>query len=243
MKSKLKKKKKKISGVHIETGTATLVPEVQQTPTPAAEEKPQEEPKEEAGKEETLKEKFEVVKPENQETKADVPSEIHEVRTETMPENPETATSESSNKFLFYSSFLMFFGIALVSACIGFFLLMLTSQPKPTKSTLVLPDEKKQVVKKPVLNKSDWNFEVLNGSGIPGEAKKAAEKLQSDGYNVIIVGNAEQADYEGTQVFIESDKTESKDLLITDLTGIFPGASYSGELTDSTASARIIIGK
>ncbi len=93
------------------------------------------------------------------------------------------------------------------------------------------------------LNRADWSFEVLNGSGITGEAKKVAETLTKLGYAVVKTGNADQSNYTENKLFVRADKNQDADLVLPDLKSDFNIASVSGELTEGTASARLIIGK
>ena len=93
------------------------------------------------------------------------------------------------------------------------------------------------------LIRSDWSFEVLNGSGVSGLAKKVADKINGLGYQVIKVGNADKDNYPKTQILLKSDLKEKLDLVIADLKDAVKIASVGGELKDSTASARVILGK
>lgn len=95
----------------------------------------------------------------------------------------------------------------------------------------------------PVLNRSDWSFEVLNGTGVSGEAKKVAEKIQALGYSVVKTGNADKSTYESTQILVKKDLSDKIDLVVADLKDAIRIASVAGELKEGTASARIIIGK
>lgn len=95
----------------------------------------------------------------------------------------------------------------------------------------------------PILDRSQWSFEVLNGSGVTGEAKRKADKLQELGYQVIKTGNADKSNYSETQLFAQKELLEKIDLVVADLKDVIKIASVAGELKDSTASARIIIGK
>lgn len=103
-----------------------------------------------------------------------------------------------------------------------------TSEPLPTPSPLI---------------KSDWSFEILNGSGVTGEAKKIADQIKDLGYIVVKTGNADKSDYSKTEILVKKEVLDKIDLVIADLKDIIKVASYGGELNDSTASARIIIGK
>ncbi|MBI2017804.1 LytR C-terminal domain-containing protein [Candidatus Daviesbacteria bacterium] len=95
----------------------------------------------------------------------------------------------------------------------------------------------------PQLIRSDWSFEVLNGSGISGQAKKIADQIKELGYQVIKTGNADKQTYTESQILVSNDLKEKVDLVIADLKDIIKIATVAGELKDSTASARIILGK
>lgn len=109
------------------------------------------------------------------------------------------------------------------------------SSPSPSPTPTQTP--------KPALNRADWSFEVLNGTGVTGAAKKIADKLKELGYQVIKTGNADKSDYEKTEILVKDDLKEKIDLVIADLKDVIKIASVAGELKDSTASARIILGK
>jgi len=61
--------------------------------------------------------------------------------------------------------------------------------------------------------------EVLNGCGLEGAAGKAQERLESNGYTVIAVGNATSFDYEETVLFAVGGE-EAKAKRIADLFGM-----------------------
>ncbi|MDP2585488.1 MAG: LytR C-terminal domain-containing protein [Candidatus Levybacteria bacterium] len=98
------------------------------------------------------------------------------------------------------------------------------------------------VVTEPVLVKSEWTFEVLNGSGIAGVAGKAADQLEALGYKVVIIDNADRQTYQGNGLFVSEDMESKVDLLVGDLKETIEIATVAGVLRDSTASARLIIG-
>lgn len=93
------------------------------------------------------------------------------------------------------------------------------------------------------LNKSDWTFEVLNGSGVAGAAKSIANKIQNLGYTVVKTGNADKNNYPNTLLLIAETSTQSSVLLLKDLNDNLGISTISGTFNDSAASARIIVGK
>ena len=113
-----------------------------------------------------------------------------------------------------------------------------TVQPTPTPTPTLIPT--------PTPNpwvRSDWSLEVLNGSGVTGQAKALAEKLIEVGYPVVKTGNADKQNYEVTQILVKKELLEKVDLVVADLKDAVKIASMAGELKEGTASARIIIGK
>lgn len=135
--------------------------------------------------------------------------------------------------------------IILVTLSVVFFLMQRKnlSGPEKTPEPTVTPTFSPSPTPKPALLRSDWSFEVLNGSGVTGRAKKVAEGLVALGYSVVKTGNADKDTYAVTQVFVKKDFTDKIDLVIADLRDTIKIASVAGELKDSTASARIILGK
>jgi hypothetical protein len=156
----------------------------------------------------------------------------------------ENEPQEKSNKRIFILG-----GIGLgiiVIAAVALFIFSATQNMQEetnkevaTETVLVTPTE----APKQVLNKSEWTFEVLNGSGTAGVAKKAADQLIELGYKVIGTDNADKQTYKGNGLFVSQGMESKVDLLIADLRDAIEIATVAGILRDSTASARIIIGR
>lgn len=145
-------------------------------------------------------------------------------------------------KFVIWLAILAFLALA-----IGWFAtsVIFKSEPEDEKITeeSASPTPTSTPREETKLNRSEWSLEVLNGSGVSGLAKKIAEELESLGYKVIKVGNADKSDYEKTQILIQDNLKDQVDKVIADIGDIIKIASVAGELEDSTASAQIIIGK
>ena len=110
---------------------------------------------------------------------------------------------------------------------------------KTQEATITPPKEEKSV---PAFDRTKITLEILNGSGIAGAAKETADRLSSLGYQTIKVANASE-EVANTQVFLSSEMEKFKSEFLKDLETDLKEATISGELEDSTASARIIIGK
>lgn len=134
--------------------------------------------------------------------------------------------------------------VVITMAILGFVVLQIRdSASQVNKEVTVVTQSqvgKKEEVRKFV--RGDWSFEVLNGSGVKGAARELADKLIELGYQVIKTGNTDRSNYKQTELYISKELMDKSDLLLKDLEKELNIASISGELEDSTASARIIIG-
>jgi hypothetical protein len=158
-----------------------------------------------------------------------------------VAEKEENEPQEKSNHKLF-----VFGGISLgviIVAVVGLFicLSMQSGQEKP-KEAKVEPSPAAVTVKQTLI-KSEWSFEVLNGSGVAGAAKNVADQLTSLGYRVVETGNADKQTYKGNGLFVSKNMRGKADLVVADLKGTLEIATIAGILRNSTASARIIVGR
>lgn len=67
------------------------------------------------------------------------------------------------------------------------------------------------------LKRSGFKIKVLNGTGVPGTAGKAAQFLEKLGYEGIKTGNADSFGYEKTIIQIKESKKDSLGMLKEDL--------------------------
>lgn len=142
---------------------------------------------------------------------------------------------------------LLIIGLLAILLIGGFFLnqkfKILPGSSKTTQPQFPTPTPSPSPIPQPVRNRSDWSFEVLNGTGVTGEAKKIADKLKEQGYTVVKTGNTDKSNYSKTEMSAKKELLEKINLVIADLKDVIMIASVAGELTEGTASARIIIGK
>ena len=89
------------------------------------------------------------------------------------------------------------------------------------------------------VDKENIKIQILNGTGIPGEASYLQGKLRTLGYTDVVAANAEDQDYTGTQVtFSSSVPEEVVDEITTELKDIYETVTTK---TGSTTSYDIII--
>ena len=107
-----------------------------------------------------------------------------------------------------------------------------TEQPMPTATPT------------PVVAKTTLKIQVLNGSGIAGEANKMKALLEEKGYTVEGTGNAKSYEYEQTEIQVTADNEAFISILTADLTGSYVVGSSAATLKDSLQyNAVVIVGK
>jgi hypothetical protein len=152
---------------------------------------------------------------------------------------------EKINRKLFLLGGVVFFLTVIVTTIIGAFII----------STQKDIDQKTQVVEEapsatptptPIeFERSEFSFEVLNGSGIGGKAKETATIVSGLGYEVLSTGNAQKSDYEGVIVGFASSVSEAqKSLILEDLKKEFSHIEEDDELLpQKNTLVTLIVGK
>lgn len=108
---------------------------------------------------------------------------------------------------------------------------------------LVNEAKMKEVVNKLVLRRSDMvRVQVLNGSGIDGQAARAADVLRREGFEVVTVGNADRFDYETTVVIPRPGRTAEAERVAGVLGGRVQGPEPAAG-GQSGADVTVIIGR
>ena len=147
---------------------------------------------------------------------------------------------EKEGKFLFFLGTV--FGLfILVGVLVLTIVYIKVSSPREIISEPV-PTPTIAQIEKMELKREEISFEVLNASGIKGQATKYKNSLEKLGYKVNLVGNKD-GKYEGVSVYIKSELDPKKELLMSDLKKEYPLANYLGELKDSANMVRLIVGR
>jgi hypothetical protein len=158
-----------------------------------------------------------------------------------MENNPEDLPqAEKQNKSLFSIGSVI--GVIILLGVVILGVLYLKSPKKNPSVVDTTPSP--MVTQAPIASiaNSEITFEVLNGSGVNGQAASYGKQLETLGYQVKLLGNAE-GEPVGLSVYTAESLISQKDTLMADLKKEFPTASYSGVLKDSTNMVRLIIGK
>ncbi|OGH25083.1 MAG: hypothetical protein A3B47_03240 [Candidatus Levybacteria bacterium RIFCSPLOWO2_01_FULL_39_24] len=105
--------------------------------------------------------------------------------------------------FIFIIAIALFVGIFIYKQGIfkGEKINVATSSPTPT----ITPEPTKTI------DFTKYEIEILNGSGVDGEAGRQKTNLEAEGFTVSSVGNADNSDY--TDTIIKAKKAVDKDFL------------------------------
>lgn len=108
-----------------------------------------------------------------------------------------------------------------------------TPMSQPTATPTPLPPDRSKV-----------KVQVLNGAGVAGAAGKMKSLLEEKGYVVMGTGNADNYDYEETQIQAGSESIQIVELLKADLAGDYKVASEVASLASGEeADVVVIVGK
>ena len=114
--------------------------------------------------------------------------------------------------------------------------------PKPTPTPTQTPAPTPIPVS--AVNRKDVKVSVINGGGVAGAGSKMKAFLESKGYTVTSVGNADAYTYDQTEVHVKSGDDAIASLLKDDLKSDYTVASETGTVDSSaTFDAQVIVGK
>lgn len=75
--------------------------------------------------------------------------------------------------------------------------------------TPILTQEASPIPAPPKVDISKYKIEVLNGSGISGEAARVKTLFEQEGFTVISIGNSDRSNYKETIVQVKKDTPEA----------------------------------
>lgn len=115
-----------------------------------------------------------------------------------------------------------------------------TSKISPTPTTKGTPTPTKASASD--LDRSNLSLEVQNGSGVAGAATKMSDALKKLGYTVASSGNADNFDYEKTEIQLKSTKKAYLEMLKKDLGDDYTISSATSDYAGD-ADGVVIVGK
>jgi hypothetical protein len=154
--------------------------------------------------------------------------------------SPEAPAKKGKKKIVWVLFGIVFIAIAVL---VGFYIMGNgNEEPTPTPTPYVsgFEDETSATpTPAPEVDKSEVSIEILNGTGIPGEAGFLQTKLKALGYTKIETGNADKQDNEITQVTFSTSLSKTVvDEIMTELESIYEDVN---DRTSSTLSVDVQI--
>jgi hypothetical protein len=152
---------------------------------------------------------------------------------------PQVTQSTSITKRLL----LIFLGIVLLIGLAGvgiWFGLQPNNRTLPAKA---LPTPSPVVITSPTPAASpsaQLQVQILNGSGVTGVASVTQEFLEEKGYTIVDTGNADNYDYEQTEVLGKEDYEAEVAQLVGDLAEDY-AATASAELVDEDEEFELVV--
>jgi hypothetical protein len=93
------------------------------------------------------------------------------------------------------------------------------------------------------INKETIRIKVLNGSGTPGKASAVKDILKEKGYQEILTGNADNFDYEQTEISVKKEKNNLVPMIKEDLKKYTSSFKITPLSEKEVSDVIIIIGK
>jgi len=154
---------------------------------------------------------------------------------------------------LFPKKDLIVFFVSFVSSIL-FFIILSIIKPKMTFNSLLIKPSKNiptSTIISPSLtptptifiNKETIRIKVLNGSGVSGKASAVKEILKEKGYQEILTGNADNFDYEKTELLVKKDKNYLISLIKEDLKNYVSSFKTQALAENEVSDIIIVIGK
>lgn len=120
-----------------------------------------------------------------------------------------------------------------------------TPSPSPILAPSPTPLPTPEATQSATLSKedlADYKVQILNGSGVAGEAGKVEALLKAEGFSEITPGNAENFDYEETEVHLDQDVDDQVfDVVERALEDQFTVTRYPTPMTDQAEYDIVII--
>ena len=102
--------------------------------------------------------------------------------------------------------------------------------PSPVATTEPVAESTPSATPASTIKREDLKVQVLNGSGISGEAGKAKTLLEGLGYKNVDTGNASSSDFAQTEISIKTTSKDALSTLIKDLSTKYSAVEASKPL-------------
>jgi len=150
---------------------------------------------------------------------------------------------EKKNKQMYWAGLVLTVVVLVMVGGVGWARIRLVTESEVVPTPTSGPVPATEVVQEELvdLSRENINLEILNGSGVAGAAGAVADKFELLGYANITTGNTPRSPK--TELLVDPAVRDRMGQLLTDAKEILGINEIAGELTDSSASARIIVGE
>lgn len=167
-----------------------------------------------------------------------------------MNENLPQSSHDSSNSFIFVVVFFFVLFLVIITAGALYYFYSQEKQQSVRRSTPtqsvspILPTATPTATPTPVLERSNLQISVLNGSGTVGAARGISTHLTNLGYTIRTIGNASGFAYRDITIKIKKEKESYLPILQKDLEGQPTVSSISATIDDTIpVDAQVIVGR
>lgn len=120
---------------------------------------------------------------------------------------------------------------------------LVKSSPSPTPE-IIESTPIPEASPSPLIDKTSVKVRVVNGSGVTGKAATVKAFLESAGWKVTSIGNAENSDFAQTEVSVKDTFKSFEDAIISDLSGKYSATAGSKVLEASdSADIEVTVGE
>lgn len=168
----------------------------------------------------------------------------------THSSSPAMSTHEESKRFRFPKEIMLFVVIFLITFGLFYFIANSRSSegfsffgspsPTPTAVPTEAPPSPTPTIE---VKREEIRVQVLNGTGVAGQAGSTKTLLTTAGYKDVTTGNASKYDYTQSEVQIKKDKEYVKDTILEDIKTVIESPKVTELDSTSTSDVVIIIGK
>jgi hypothetical protein len=112
---------------------------------------------------------------------------------------------------------------------------------KPTETPTPTLEPTKTPTPTPKIEREKIKVKILNGGGVPGKATVVKNLLKEKGYEEILTGNADNFDYDKTEIQVKKDDKSFADLMAADIKDNSSSPRITSDLDEKDAPDVIVI--
>lgn len=145
--------------------------------------------------------------------------------------------------FIFILSFVASFGLFFLFSRFKFDFKSLTPKFETKTKVIVSPVKSPTPTPTPQIKREKIKIKILNGSGTSGKASDVKSVLTDKGYQEILTANADNFDYEQSEIQVKKTKSETASIVTADLKEYVTTFKQTTLAEKEAADVVMIIGK